>query len=56
MAEETFERVMREKMGELYSGEGKSHVETEIVLPDKEDYSLLMIIWPELHKASSESL
>ena len=34
MAEETFERSVREKLAELYTGEGKNHVETEIVLPD----------------------
>lgn len=34
MAEEIFNRESRSKLGELYSGEGKSRVEAEIVLPD----------------------
>ncbi len=34
MAEEIFDRESRGKLGELYSGEGKSRVEAEIVLPD----------------------
>lgn len=41
--------ITRFKDGQVYKG-------IEIVLPDKEDYSLVMIIWPELHNVSSKSL
>lgn len=34
MAEEIFDRESRVKLGELYSGEAKSRVEAEIILPD----------------------
>lgn len=34
MAEEVFDRESRGKLWELYSGEGKSRVETEVILPD----------------------
>lgn len=47
MGEEMFEKVNRQKIGDLYSGEGRCRVESEMVLPDyKEEAQKVIRIDP----------
>ncbi len=56
MAEEMFEREFRQKLGDLYMGEGRCRVESEVILPDYKEEAQRIIRMDTCARVNSKNI